>query len=47
MFSENGRSADADAACRKIFKSLESFSRDPAVLRSVREPLLSASSKKE
>ena len=47
MFSENGRAAEADAACRKIFKSLESFSRDPAVLRSVREPLLGVSSGKE
>ena len=40
MFAEKGRAAEADVACRKLVTDLKNFSRDPAALRSAREPLL-------
>ena len=40
MFAEKGRAAEAESACRKLVTDLKNFSRDPAALRSAREPLL-------
>ncbi len=40
MMADEGRSAEADAACRAIITDLKKFSRDPAALRTAREGLL-------